>query len=137
MKASDDSLGSWLVTNRSLTSVRVQPHNCQSLDHAADRGVQWFPFFFACYGVPHQNYQAQQLRYVCLRNCTFQTTAGKCLAPGVQEVSQACPKKRRAKGQAMVTGHTVDGPNPAPPKKPCNYDSPVNTNKQWYPMVSK
>ena len=25
----------------------------------------------------------------------------------------------------------------APPKKPWNDDSPVNTNKQWFPMVSK
>ena len=33
--------------------------------------------------------------------------------------------------------HTVDGRNPAPPKKPRNDDSPVNTNKQWLPMVSK
>ena len=34
-------------------------------------------------------------------------------------------------------GSTVDGRNPAPPKKPWNDDSPVNTNKQWFPMVSK
>ena len=27
--------------------------------------------------------------------------------------------------------HTVDGRNPAPPKKPCNDDSPVNTNKRY------
>ena len=27
--------------------------------------------------------------------------------------------------------------NPAPRKKPWNDDSPVNTNKQWFPMVSK
>ena len=33
--------------------------------------------------------------------------------------------------------HTVDGRNPTPPKKPWNDDSPVNTNKQWLPMVSK
>ena len=32
--------------------------------------------------------------------------------------------------------HTVDGRNPAPPKKPWNRDSPVNTNKQLFPMVS-
>ena len=30
--------------------------------------------------------------------------------------------------------HTVDGRNPAPPKKPWNHDSPVHTNKQWLPM---
>ena len=34
-------------------------------------------------------------------------------------------------------GNTVDGRNFAPPKKPWNDDSPVNTNKQWLPMVSK
>ena len=28
---------------------------------------------------------------------------------------------------------TVDGRNPAPPKKPWNDDSPVNTNNQWFP----
>ena len=28
--------------------------------------------------------------------------------------------------------HTVDRRNPAPPKKPWNDDSPVNTNKQWF-----
>ena len=31
---------------------------------------------------------------------------------------------------------TVDGRNPAPPKKPWNDDSPVKTNEQWFPMVS-
>ena len=31
---------------------------------------------------------------------------------------------------------TVDGRNPAPPKKPCNVDSPVNTN-HGFPMVSR
>ena len=30
---------------------------------------------------------------------------------------------------------TVDGPKPAPPKKPWNGYSFVNTNKQWFPMV--
>ena len=33
--------------------------------------------------------------------------------------------------------HTVDGRNPAPPKKPWNDDSLVNANKQWFPMASK
>ena len=33
--------------------------------------------------------------------------------------------------------NTVDGRNPAPPKKPWNDDSPVNTNNQWFPMVAK
>ena len=32
---------------------------------------------------------------------------------------------------------TVDGRNPAPPKKPWNDESPVNANKQWFLMVSK
>ena len=32
---------------------------------------------------------------------------------------------------------TVDGRNPAPPKKPCDDDPPVNTNKQWFPILSK
>ena len=32
---------------------------------------------------------------------------------------------------------TVDGRNPAPPKNPWNDGSTVNTNKQWFPMVSK
>ena len=31
---------------------------------------------------------------------------------------------------------TVDGRNPAPPKKPWNDESNVNTNKQWFPMIS-
>ena len=31
----------------------------------------------------------------------------------------------------------MNGRNPAPPKKPWNDDSPVNTNKQWFRMVSK
>ena len=29
---------------------------------------------------------------------------------------------------------TVDGRNPAPPKKPWNDESPVNTNQQWFRM---
>ena len=33
--------------------------------------------------------------------------------------------------------HTVDGRNPAPPKKPWNDDSPVNTHKHWFFVVSK
>ena len=32
--------------------------------------------------------------------------------------------------------HTVDGRNPAPPGKPWDAASPVNTNKQWFRMVS-
>ena len=36
-----------------------------------------------------------------------------------------------------ASGNTVDGRNPAPPKKPRNDDSLVNTNKQWLSMVSK
>ena len=32
---------------------------------------------------------------------------------------------------------TVDGQNPATPEKPWNDDSPLNTSKQWLPMVSK
>ena len=32
---------------------------------------------------------------------------------------------------------TVDGRNPAPPKKPWNDDSLVNDNQQWFPMVLK
>ena len=32
--------------------------------------------------------------------------------------------------------NTVDGRNPAPPKKPWNDNSPVNTNKQWVSLVS-
>ena len=30
---------------------------------------------------------------------------------------------------------TVDGQNPAPPKKPWDNDCPVHTNKQWFPMA--
>ena len=33
--------------------------------------------------------------------------------------------------------NTVDGRNPAPPTKLWNDESPVNTNKQWFPRVSK
>ena len=36
---------------------------------------------------------------------------------------------------AIVCRDTVDGRNPAPPKKPWNDDSPVNTNKQRFPLV--
>ena len=32
---------------------------------------------------------------------------------------------------------TVDGRNPVPPQRPWKDDSPANTNKQWFPMVSK
>ena len=32
---------------------------------------------------------------------------------------------------------TVGRRNPAPPKKPFYDDSPVNTGKPWFPMVSK
>ena len=32
---------------------------------------------------------------------------------------------------------TVDGRNPAPPQRAWKDDSPVNTNKEWLPMVSK
>ena len=32
---------------------------------------------------------------------------------------------------------TVDGRNLAPPNKPWNDDSPVNTNNKSFPMVSK
>ena len=38
--------------------------------------------------------------------------------------------------EASVHFHTVDGRNPAPPKKPGNDYSLVNTNKQWLPMAS-
>ena len=31
--------------------------------------------------------------------------------------------------------NTVGGQNPAPPKKPWNDDSPVNTSKLWVPML--
>ena len=31
----------------------------------------------------------------------------------------------------------MDGQNPAPPKRPWRNDSPVDTNKQWLPVVSK
>ena len=33
--------------------------------------------------------------------------------------------------------HTVDGRNPAPPKKAWIGDSPVNAHKHWFPLVSK
>ena len=32
---------------------------------------------------------------------------------------------------------TVDGRNPAPPQRPWKDDCPVNTNKQWFPIVLK
>ena len=38
---------------------------------------------------------------------------------------------------SFFSGNTVDGRNPAPPKRLWRDDSPVNTNKQWFPMVSK
>ena len=31
----------------------------------------------------------------------------------------------------------MDGRNPAPPQKPCNDDSPANTKKEWFPLLSK
>ena len=36
-----------------------------------------------------------------------------------------------------LRGDTVDGRNPAPPTKPWNYVFPVNSNAQWFLMVSK
>ena len=36
----------------------------------------------------------------------------------------------------LASCHTVDGRNPAPPKKPWNDDSPVNTNQPWFLIVS-
>ena len=38
-------------------------------------------------------------------------------------------------GIELDASHTVDGRNPAPPKKPWDDDSSVNTNKHWFPMV--
>ena len=35
-------------------------------------------------------------------------------------------------GAPHILEPTVDGRNPAPPKKPWKDDSPVNTNKQWF-----
>ena len=39
-------------------------------------------------------------------------------------------------GWQPIWSHIVDGQNPAPPKNPWNEDSPVNTNEQWFPMLS-
>ena len=39
-------------------------------------------------------------------------------------------------GKEGTVRNTVDGRNPAPPEKPGNNDPPINTNKQWLPMVS-
>ena len=73
---------------------------------------------------------------------------GPC--PGLRHEKQLTPNHTEAAGRgghqspeapswfsnlAMGThggiGPTTDGRNPAPPKKPWNVDSPVNTNKQW------
>ena len=42
----------------------------------------------------------------------------------------------KKKGGQFQGAPTVDGRNPAPPKKPWNGDSPVNANEQWIPMAS-
>ena len=39
--------------------------------------------------------------------------------------------------QEPVAIPPVDGRNPAPPQRPWKDDSPVNTNKEWLPMISK
>ena len=43
---------------------------------------------------------------------------------------RARPEKHKCRLTSWV--HTVGGHNPAPPKKPWNDESPVNTNKQWF-----
>ena len=46
------------------------------------------------------------------------------------------PENEPRESQTSQT-HTVDGQKPAPPIKPVNEASPVNTNKQWFFMVSR
>ena len=47
----------------------------------------------------------------------------------------ACGGQKGFWGEDLwASGHTVDGRNPAPPKKQWNDAFPVNTNKQWCPM---
>ena len=46
-------------------------------------------------------------------------------------------KETRKTKTSHAKAHTVDGRNPTPPRKPCNNGSPVNTSKQWLPMLSK
>ena len=58
--------------------------------------------------------------------------AGRCQAALVSRVS-------RRPGTSPIkwnSPHTVDGRNPAPAKKPWNDHSPVNSNKQWFVIVS-
>ena len=40
-----------------------------------------------------------------------------------------------SKGTSLELSDTVDGRNPAPPKKPWNADSPVNTNQPCFPWI--
>ena len=55
---------------------------------------------------------------------------------GHQDVCFTSAAKYRSWVSVITKAHTVDGRNPAPPEKPGNHDFPVNTNKQWFPMVS-
>ena len=57
-----------------------------------------------------------------------------------QVLGIVCPSTCKLWGRMGARGHhSVDGPNSAPPKpkNPWNDDSPVNTNEQRLPMVSK
>ena len=58
----------------------------------------------------------------------------RCILPGA--ASRACLKASHFSCRTE-SAPTMDGRNPAPPKKPWNDDSPANTNKQWFLMVSK
>ena len=47
------------------------------------------------------------------------------------------PKRVPANPNHQLRVIYLDGRNPAPLKKTRNEDSPVNTNVQWFPMISK
>ena len=48
------------------------------------------------------------------------------------------PSKGSKIGTTLLShSHTVDGLLPAPPKKPLNDESPVNTNQHWFRLVSQ
>ena len=53
---------------------------------------------------------------------------------GARDPGLDCGVSRRDVLSLAIPLHTVNGQNPAPPKNIWNDDSPVNANKQWFPM---
>ena len=65
----------------------------------------------------------------CLQEGTVSTPI---VVPAKEEASESVFPKALLPGDVLW----MDEIHSAPPKKPWNDDSPVNTNRQWFPMVS-